>query len=338
MYTTITTMTLRLFLSIIIALYSLLYPHSTLYTHSILYYVTLIIYQAAWWGHPITTAVPTIDYYLSLDAEVLTAQAQYSEQLVRMMHINTVPLSAPYSCYLKRFKQSELLHLYHNNTNYTTNTTTTSSSMQHKSNLNEEGKDNFLRETLNDYITLEALQISPINSEISLVLGRLFKIHPDFDDILVSIIWELYLKSYYSRYLSMENLKLKNYYIILIAEQRKALNNIVFRRLLQKLEEKRKNYMNQSYMNTITTGSSSGSSSNTHHHPHHQQQIDFSATDFASAEEILAQHLRVVGYRHYHTLLRHSRVVLDTYPYGGKGYCCFYYSMVVADVGVVVIL
>ena len=331
MYTTITTMTLRLFLSIIIALYSLLYPHS------IIYYVTLIIYKAAWWGHPITTAVPTIDYYLSLDAEVPTAQAQYTEQLVRMMHINTVPLAAPYSCYLKRFQQSELLHLYHNNTNYTTNTTTTSSSMQHKSNLNKEEKENFLRETLNDYITLEALQISPINSEISLVLGRLFKIHPDFDDILVSIIWELYIKSYYSRYLSMEDVKLKNYYIILIAEQRKALNNIVFSRLLQKLEEKRKNYMNQSYMNTTTTTGSSSSSSNTHHHPQ-QQLTDLSTTDFASAEEILAQHLRVVGYRHYHTLLRHSRVVLDTYPYGGKGYCCFYYSMVVADVGVVVIL
>ena len=298
--------------------------------------------QAAWWGHPITTAVPTIDYYLSLDAEVPTAQAQYSEQLVRMMHINTVPLAAPYSCYLKRFLQSELLHLYHNNTNYTTNTTTTTSSMQHKSNLNKEEKKNFLRETLNDYITLEELQISPINSEISLVLGRLFKIHPDCDDILVSIIWELYLKSYYSRYLSMEDVKLKNYYIILIAEQRKALNNIVFSRLLQKLEEKRKNYRNQSYMNTTTatgssSSSSSSSSSNTHHHPQ-QQLTDLSTTDFASAEEILAQHLRVVGYRHYHTLLRHSRVVLDTYPYGGKGYCCFYYSMVVADVGVVVIL
>ena len=35
MYTTITTMMLRMFLSII-ALYFLLYPHSTLHTHSIL--------------------------------------------------------------------------------------------------------------------------------------------------------------------------------------------------------------------------------------------------------------------------------------------------------------
>jgi len=50
--------------------------------------------QAVWWGHPITTGMDSIDYYLGLDAEVEEAGLdQYSEQLVRMRYINTAPFA-----------------------------------------------------------------------------------------------------------------------------------------------------------------------------------------------------------------------------------------------------
>ena len=49
-----------------------------------------------WWGHPSTTGIPhnedvSIDFFLSLDTEVLDANTQYSEQLVRMEFMNTAP-------------------------------------------------------------------------------------------------------------------------------------------------------------------------------------------------------------------------------------------------------
>ena len=51
--------------------------------------------QAAWWGHPDTTAMDgTIDYFLSLDTEPDrdsegTGHEAYDEQLVRLQHLNT---------------------------------------------------------------------------------------------------------------------------------------------------------------------------------------------------------------------------------------------------------
>jgi predicted O-linked N-acetylglucosamine transferase (SPINDLY family) len=46
--------------------------------------------QAAWWGHPETTGLPSIDYYLSADGfEPPGAQAHYSERLVRLPHLGS---------------------------------------------------------------------------------------------------------------------------------------------------------------------------------------------------------------------------------------------------------
>jgi hypothetical protein len=47
------------------------------------------------------------------------------------------------------------------------------------------------------------------------------------------------------------------------------------------------------------------------------------SSEEASAEDavhIMQQHLKVVGYGYYHTLLRSARVALDTFPYGGKSH------------------
>lgn len=49
--------------------------------------------QAAWWGHPSTTGLDSIDLFITLDAEVSDAWNHYSEQSVRMQFINTIPMS-----------------------------------------------------------------------------------------------------------------------------------------------------------------------------------------------------------------------------------------------------
>ncbi len=46
--------------------------------------------QCALWGHPVTTGIPTIDYYISNDvAEPDDGQSQYSERLVRLGGVQT---------------------------------------------------------------------------------------------------------------------------------------------------------------------------------------------------------------------------------------------------------
>ena len=51
--------------------------------------------QCVWWGHPVTTGLPSVDYFLGLDTEVDgAALTDYSEQLVRLSHVNTAPFQA----------------------------------------------------------------------------------------------------------------------------------------------------------------------------------------------------------------------------------------------------
>lgn len=52
--------------------------------------------QAASWGHPETSGLPTIDYYLSADGlESSGAQAYYTEKLVRLPHLGCYYQAAP---------------------------------------------------------------------------------------------------------------------------------------------------------------------------------------------------------------------------------------------------
>jgi predicted O-linked N-acetylglucosamine transferase (SPINDLY family) len=48
--------------------------------------------QMAWWGHPVTTGLPSIDYFISLHDEAPHAQQHYSEQLIRMRAVNAPDL------------------------------------------------------------------------------------------------------------------------------------------------------------------------------------------------------------------------------------------------------
>merc|ERR1711934_291391 len=50
-------------------------------------------YQAVWWGHPITSGLPNVDYFFGLNVESINAQNYYTEQHIRMFEMNSAPLS-----------------------------------------------------------------------------------------------------------------------------------------------------------------------------------------------------------------------------------------------------
>lgn len=138
------------------------------FTSYVLAYSRLAKYQIAWWGHPITSGIDTIDYYFGLDIEIPdAANLYYSEQLVRMKYMNTAPMT--------------------------------------KSNVVPQAE------------SLKLLNISE-NSNIKYcaIIGRLFKIHPNFDDAIIRIL---------------QNTEDNDTYIIFIAENVINLNRIFHRRL-----------------------------------------------------------------------------------------------------------
>ena len=47
-------------------------------------------WQAAWWGHPITSGIESIDFFFSLEDELPAADSHYSEQLVRFDTVNSM--------------------------------------------------------------------------------------------------------------------------------------------------------------------------------------------------------------------------------------------------------
>lgn len=53
-------------------------------------YARLAPVQVAWMGHPDTTGVATIDYYLSSDVEVPSASKHYTEDLYKFQNLGTV--------------------------------------------------------------------------------------------------------------------------------------------------------------------------------------------------------------------------------------------------------
>lgn len=49
----------------------------------------LAAHQIAWWGHPDTSGIPTVDYFITANAEESEASMEYSEQLVRFGSLGT---------------------------------------------------------------------------------------------------------------------------------------------------------------------------------------------------------------------------------------------------------
>ena len=92
--------------------------------------------QVVWWGHPVTTGLASVDYFLGLDTEVDGASDHYAEQLVRASWVNTAPFQIKA---LERQPRGDLL------------------------------------------------ERDP-GGALYLILGRLFKVHALFDDILLDVL------------------------------------------------------------------------------------------------------------------------------------------------------
>jgi hypothetical protein len=188
-----------------------------------------------------------------LEDEVDAAQAHYAEQLVRMQHINTVPLASPYSYRLRRIQHA----------------------MRHPGGSPPSASADVMKfqaETEKDREVLSQLGLT-LESDICMILGRLFKLHPEFDEILVSII------------LGMEAEGTgRGAYIVLVAESLIELNTLIYDRLGAALSGR----------------------------------LGGGETGNAQSAALMREYVRVVGYSRYHALLRAARVVLDTFPYGGR--------------------
>lgn len=69
--------------------------------------------KAAWWGHPITSGIESIDFFFSLDDELPAADSHYSEQLVRFDTINTMNLRmVEKHIYIHTYKHTVLKCIY----------------------------------------------------------------------------------------------------------------------------------------------------------------------------------------------------------------------------------
>lgn len=106
--------------------------------------------QCVWWGHPVTPGLHSIDFYISLDTEIDVAALNHygPEQLVRVDSVNTAPFV-------------QILDL--------------------RQRLLDEGRRLERTDVLDE-------TISDPGGPIYLVLGRLFKLHPDFDRIIIDLL------------------------------------------------------------------------------------------------------------------------------------------------------
>lgn len=150
----------------------------------------LAIYQVAWWGHPITSGLETIDYFFSIEDETslptsfAPTDVQYTEQLVRMDYVNSIPLLEG------QFNEADRIRIF------------------------------------------QELEL-PNDAKIAVVLGRLFKFHPSFEDLLIKLLIRIYE--------SPESVR-NSTYILCFAERLNDHNRIIFNRIEESLRNKYPQY------------------------------------------------------------------------------------------------
>ncbi|CAM9713019.1 unnamed protein product, partial [Hapterophycus canaliculatus] len=174
--------------------------------------------QCVWWGHPVTPSTGAIDYFLSLDVELEGGQGDYLEQMVRMDVINTANFKQVEAWTEAPREPPEHSRDSNSNKNDTTgNNPRWPSTTGYSEKLNPPGTavmgqsspanvaDAFMKAP--PHVDLaEAVTVGQAtahggprraNDELGgwspcrrnyLVMGRLFKLHPDFDDAIEGIL------------------------------------------------------------------------------------------------------------------------------------------------------
>lgn len=135
--------------------------------------------QVVWWGHPDTTASLALDHFFGLDDETVSAASQYgAEQLVRLEHLNTA-----------RYSPNPAPSLDEEPYSLGNGDDCGPSTMQGRVGEREDTLETFGL-AWNRFFETFAFpgQSCARSTRIFLVLGRLFKLHPDFDVIILRLL------------------------------------------------------------------------------------------------------------------------------------------------------
>ena len=146
----------------------------------------------------------------------------------------------------------------------------------------------------------------PLNSKYCLVLGRLFKLHPDFDKAVANIV--LYSE--------------RNSFVVFVTEFVSSWNDIVFRRLSHAIDLIYQDLLESGNLPIADQSSSEVAldpaapvSDDSMTSP---RTILHSGNRYYALSEYLAK-IRFVHYGEgYVDAIESATVVLDTFPYGGK--------------------
>lgn len=133
-----------------------------------------LLLKAVWWGHPDTTASLALDVFIGLDDEISSAaDDQYLEQLTRMTWLNTAPFAVDYApTWIGGGDGDE-------------EAGTGESEFEHRDTPYTFGL-GLLPPPTNSLEFVYAKAVNP-QPHIFLVLGRLFKLHPDFDNVVSTL-------------------------------------------------------------------------------------------------------------------------------------------------------
>jgi hypothetical protein len=162
----------------------------------------------------------------------------------------------------------------------------------------------------------------PPDSRHGLVLGKLFKLHPDFDEVLFSILLE-------SQAAAVD----PPWYLLFISERNHDLNRLVY----QRWKEKQRKICCGSDEDEDDVNDQKGKSKGTknplrtspccHYFSFCEIKLRSNATTEGEHDLLLTQErcqnfvlhrLRFVNYARYLDALFSSSLVLDTFPYGGQ--------------------
>lgn len=137
---------------------------------------------------------------------------------------------------------------------------------------------------------------------LSVVLGRLFKLHPKFDEVLAGILIS----------------SPENSLVVLISEKINDWNEVIYDRIYNHII----NLLNSTY--SIDNDISITSNYTTIKGLHLGSSKLSPPHKLITRADLIIKKLRFLNYDYYGDLLRAASVVLDTFPYGGTFLFSFY--------------